>query len=66
MKIVYRALLGRDADPSGVATWTEQLAGGKTRAAVVQSLCASAECSNFCATKGVVSGNIDAAKWNLG
>ena len=66
VKVIYRALLGRDADPSGVATWTEQLAGGKTRAAVLQALCANAECSNFCATMGVVSGNIDAAAWKLG
>ena len=66
VKIAYRALLGREADPSGVATWTEQLTGGKTRAAVLQALCASAECSNFCASKGVVAGNIDAAAWKLG
>ena len=32
VKVVYRALLGRDADPSGLATWTEKLDGGMTRA----------------------------------
>ena len=66
VKVVYRALLGRDADASGLATWTEKLDGGMTRAVMMQQLCASSECSNFCATKGVVAGNIDGSKWNLG
>ncbi|MBE6969703.1 MAG: DUF4214 domain-containing protein [Ruminococcaceae bacterium] len=66
VKVAYRALLGRDADPSGLATWTEHLANGKTRAAVVQSLAGSSECINFCAAKGVVAGNIDAAAWKIG
>ena len=66
VKVVYRAMLGREADASGVATWSEKLTQGQTRAQVFQSLCASNECINFCAGKGITAGNINAASWKLG
>ena len=40
---LYRDLLGRPADPDGLATWTRQLAAGKTRDAVASALYGSRE-----------------------
>jgi hypothetical protein len=46
VKVVYKAILRRDADAGGENNWVQLLASGKTRAFVMQQLLASPEYKN--------------------
>ena len=55
MKILYRAILNREADEGGLATWTGLLAGGTSRQAVLDGFVLSTEFANLCDSYGIVA-----------
>lgn len=57
--ILYRAILGRDADPSGRASWVEWLNKGMTRNCVLEGFVGSQEYKDICAQYGVQSGSLN-------
>ena len=56
LNILYNVILKRDIDPSGLATWTNQLNSGKSRAEVLDMLLASDEFKDLCKEYGIDPG----------
>ena len=56
VQIVYNVVFDRDADPTGLATWTGELKSGKTRAEVLDAILASPEFIDTCAEYGIEAG----------
>jgi len=50
---LYRAFLGREADPSGLANWVSQLQHGSSRAVVFNGFAGSAEFGGLCRQYGI-------------
>jgi serralysin len=55
--LLYKNVLGREPDPTGLDTWTTALAGGKSRADVVIDFSESAE------NVGLTSASVEQALW---
>ena len=53
----YRSILNREPDPTGLKSWTEALAKGKTHDSVLRGFLKSAEFDNLCAEYRITSGN---------
>ena len=53
VKLLYRVLFNRDADPSGLATWTSKLNSGTSRAQVLEEIMAQPEFASMCAEYGI-------------
>lgn len=56
VKIVYRVILDREADPEGLATWTAKLDAGQSRQSVIEGFLGSVEWANTCLIYGIPSG----------
>ena len=56
--ILYRAMLGRDADPAGKANWVSKLESGQPFAAVINGFCVSKEFNQICASYGIRPGSV--------
>ncbi len=56
VRIMYRAFFGRDADPEGLATWTNALATGWTKQEVFAGFANSNEFGVLCEQAGIVQG----------
>ena len=63
----YRAILNREPDLTGLKSWTDALAKGKTRNYVLNGFLKSEEFDNLCAGYRIVSGNARKAKnlWDI-
>ena len=59
VQIMYRAFFGRDADPEGMATWTDALANGWTKQEVFAGFANSAEFGVLCEQAGIVRGTAE-------
>ncbi len=46
--ILYRAILDREGDPDGIASWTVELDGGKPLGEVIAGFCRSGEFAELC------------------
>ena len=57
VRLLYKAVLNRDADAAGLKTWTDCLAVLMTREFVVNGFLNSAEFENLCRTYGVTKGS---------
>ncbi len=55
IKILYRAVLGREADADGLKMWKDMLADGWTRDYIMEGLVLSAEFKNICESYGIVA-----------
>ena len=55
--VLYRAILGREADPTGLEGWTSSLKDGYPRARVLQGFISSDEFKGICSRYGVTPGN---------
>ncbi len=66
VQALYKALLNRSADATGLATFTGYLTAGKTRAWVFKQIVGSQEFKNYCATLNITPGTINEASWNMG
>ena len=53
VKTAYQAILGREADASGLKTWTDALKSGKSRASVLNGFLGSAEFASLCGKYGI-------------
>lgn len=58
VKVLYRALFGREADTAGLETWTGSLELGKARTQLLKELSGVAECTDYYAGMGVAPGSI--------
>ncbi len=59
VRIMYRAFFGRDADPEGLATWTDALATGWTKQEVFAGFANSNEFGVLCEQAGIVKGTAE-------
>ena len=55
---MYRAMLGRDSDPSGKADWLDAMANGCTVNGIINGFSGSEEFANICSGYGISAGNI--------
>jgi hypothetical protein len=55
VKILYRAVLGREADESGLKMWTDMLADDWTRDYILDGLVLSAEFKSICDSYGIIA-----------
>jgi hypothetical protein len=53
----YRSILNREPDPTGLESWIDALAKGKTRNNVLNGFLKSTEFDNLCAEYRIISGN---------
>ena len=54
--MLYRAMLGREADTPGVTDWVLQLRNGSSREAVYNGFVGSAEFAALCQNAGITVG----------
>ncbi len=55
---LYKAMLGRGADPDGKAAWVKVLEDGNPFAVVINGFCGSIEFGNICAEYGIQPGSV--------
>lgn len=55
--MLYRTMLGREADATGVTSWVTQLNNGTSREAVFNGFLGSSEFANLCNVAGIRVGN---------
>ncbi len=55
IKILYRAVLGREADAEGLKMWKNMLADGWTRDYIMEGLVLSAEFKSICDSYGIIA-----------
>ncbi len=55
IKILYRAVLGREADEGGLKMWKNMLADGWTRDYILEGLVLSTEFKNICDSYGIIA-----------
>lgn len=55
IKILYRAVLGREADADGLKTWKDMLADDWTRDYILEGLVLSTEFKNICDSYGIIA-----------
>ncbi len=55
---LYRVILGRDADPSGLSYWQGYLAGGTPRTYVLAGFVGSDEFGGICSSYGITRGEL--------
>ena len=58
VKTAYRAILGREADESGLSVWTQALRDGMSRRYVLAGFASGTEFSNLCARYGIEKGTL--------
>jgi hypothetical protein len=56
IKTLYRSMMGREADDSGLKTWKEYLDNGVSREYVFRRFVLSSEFKNICTTYGITQG----------
>ncbi len=62
VNVLYRAMMGREADEAGKAGWVNELENGYlTRSQVTKSFVESTEFSDICNSYGIIRGNYDAS-----
>ena len=66
MKTLYRALMGKEGDAAGIASWTASLNGGTKRSVIFKAFVDSAEFKAICNGKGLSAGTIDAGAYSMG
>ena len=59
VKVLYRAMLGRDPDPAGLSAWTDVLNQGYPFGSVINGFCGSTEFGNICAGYGIQPGSVN-------
>ncbi|MCQ2483666.1 MAG: DUF4214 domain-containing protein [Clostridia bacterium] len=59
VKVMYDAFFGREADPEGLAAWTEKLEGGANKKLIFKGFVESAEFDNLCNSYGIERGSIN-------
>ena len=57
--ILYRAMLGRNADAGGKANWVKKLENGQTLAHVINGFCFSKEFRDLCDSYGIKAGFVN-------
>ena len=57
--ILYRTMLGRNADPAGKANWVSKLENGQTLANVINGFCFSREFRGLCDSYGIRAGFVN-------
>ena len=57
--VLYRAMLGRSADPAGKASWVQVLNEGYPFGSVINGFCGSTEFKNLCAEYGIEPGSVN-------
>lgn len=55
----YNAMLGRDADPTGLLHWRDAFGVGMTVKGILSGFCGSQEFMNLCASYGIIPGTVD-------
>ena len=58
VEVLYKAMLGRGADPAGKADWVEKLNNGQPLTAVISGFCGSAEFKAVCDSYGINPGTV--------
>ena len=58
VEILYKAMLGRESDPSGKADWLAKLNAGQHITAVINGFCGSAEFKAICDSYGIQPGTV--------
>ena len=53
IKILYKVVFNRDADPDGLAHWTGKMDAGESRAEILEQIMAQPEFSDMCASYGI-------------
>ncbi|MCQ2483678.1 MAG: DUF4214 domain-containing protein [Clostridia bacterium] len=66
VKVMYDAFFGREADPEGLAVWTEKLDGGASKNLIFKGFAESAEFENLCNSYGIERGSIDQENTQIG
>ena len=66
VKTLYRALMGKEGDAAGIASWTASLNGGTKRSVIFKAFVDSAEFKAICNGKGLSAGTIDAGAYSMG
>ena len=56
--ILYKTMLGREADAAGKAGWVDALAQGFTLQHIINGFCGSEEFTNICNTYGIIAGKV--------
>ncbi len=63
VKVLYRSMMGREADQAGLDGWVGQLQGGyMTRSEVTKSFVESEEFTDICGGYGISTGSYDASQ----
>ena len=57
--VLYKAMLGREPDPAGLAAWTDVLNQGYPFGSVINGFCGSTEFKNLCADYGIEPGSVN-------
>lgn len=63
---LYRAILGREPDSSGLAHWINEIQSGSSWETVFDGFCGSREFNSICASYGVTAGRIDPSDYDMG
>ncbi len=57
--VLYKAMLGREPDPAGLAAWTDVLNQGYPFGSVINGFCGSKEFINLCNEYGIQPGSVN-------
>ena len=58
-EILYKTVLGREADETGKSAWVDMLSFGQTREAILSGFISSPEFINMCSDYGILAGTYD-------